>query len=302
MGMTVRVGAHELALTHLDKPYWPDDGITKAELLAYYQQVAPFLLPHLADRPLSLRRYPEGMKDEGFFQKQAPAFTPDWVRRVPVRTGRRTIDFVVCDDRATLAWLVNLGCIDQNPWLSRASHLEEPDYVLFDLDPFAPAGLREAIQVGLMLKELLDELGLCGYPKLSGATGFHVYVPIRRGYPFGLARLFAGHVGRLLMARAPELITMEWAISRRAGRVFFDHAMNARGKTVASAYSARPFPHAPVSTPLGWHEVHPGLEPSDFTIRTVMARLERVGDLFRPVLAHPQGLEGPVRRLVSMAP
>lgn len=296
----VRVGSRELQLSHLDKLYWPDDGITKAELLAYYQRVGPTMLPHLEDRPLSMRRYPDGIRAEGFFQKQAPDFTPPWVRQVPIRTDRRTIDFVLCADLATLAWLVNLGCIDQNPWHSRVPHLQEPDYVLFDLDPFAPAGLAEALEVGLMLKDLLDELGLTGYPKLSGATGFHVYVPIRRGYTYGLVRLFAGQVGRRLMERAGHLITMEWAVSRRTGKVFFDHNMNTQGKTIASVYSARPFPGATVSTPLGWHEVHPGLDPRDYTIRTIFKRLERWGDLFSPVLSHKQALEPAIQRLISL--
>ena len=290
----------EIELSRLDKPFWPEEGLTKAHLIAYYLEVAPYLLPHLKDRPLSLRRYPEGARDRGFFQKQAPDFVPPWVRRVPIAAEQRLIDFIVCDDLPTLVWLANLGCIDQNPWASRVPRLDQPDYVIFDLDPFPPAGLKESIRVALRLRELLDELGLVGYPKLSGATGFHVYLPIAEGYDFGIVRRFAGIIGRHLRQRAPELITMEWPVARRSGRVFFDHLMNTRGKTVASAYSVRPFPGAPVSAPLSWNEVHEELDPRAFSLHSMPGRLAGIGDLFAPVLGHGQHLEDAVQRLQAV--
>lgn len=296
----IRIDGRELILSNLEKPYWPHDGITKGELLAYYRRVAPYLLSHLRDRPLSLRRYPDGAGGEGFFQKQAPPHTPSWIQRVSIPTETRTIEFLLCQDLPSLLWMVNLGCIDQNPWHSRVPRYDEPDYVLIDLDPFPPAGLRQAIQVGLMVKEVLDLLGLRGYPKLSGATGFHVYIPIRSGYSFAAVRQFAGVVGRHLLAHNSRLVTMEWAIPRRAGKVFFDHNMNARGKTVASVYSSRPAPGAPVSVPLRWDEVHVALDPATFTIRTIFDRLQAMGDLFAPVLRDRQALEPAIGRLSEL--
>lgn len=294
-----RVGRHTLDLTNLDKLYWPEDGITKGDLLAFYHRVAPYLLPHLKDRPLSLRRYPDGIHGQSFFQKQAPSHTPDWVRIEPVQTEHRVIEFILCEDAATLLWLANLGCIDQNPWHSRVPTLDQPDYILFDLDPFEPAGLAQAIEVGLILKETLDAIGLRSYPKLSGATGFHVYVPIRPGYNYRAVRMFAEVVGRRLLARHPRLVTMEWSIPKRTGKVFFDHGMNGVGKTVASVYSVRPFPEAPVSVPLRWDEVHTGLSPQDFTITSMPERLGRVGDLFAPVLKGAQALEPAIATLTA---
>jgi bifunctional non-homologous end joining protein LigD len=292
----LRRGKRVLKLSNLDKPFWPEDGITKGDLLAYYRSVAPVLLPHLRDRPFTLKRYPDGIDGGHFFQKDAPAHMPDWIRTVAVEATTRekprrtrTIRAPLVNDELALLWMVNMGCIDLNTWYSRVDRPARPDFVLFDLDPAEDAGFPEVVQVALLVKQVLDALGLAGFPKTSGSDGIHVLVPVERRHTYGETREFAEIVARTLAATHRGLVTTEWAKAKRQG-VLIDANQNGEGKTIASAYSVRPHPGAPVSAPLRWEEVNDGLHPRDFTMESVLARVERHGDLFEGVLGTRQRL------------
>lgn len=288
----VTVDGHEVALSHLTKPFWPRQGYAKFDLLDYYHRVAPFILPHLSGRPLTLKRYPDGFGSEPFFQKEAPPETPEWVTRVaiPSREKGAEVDYITCGDTATLLFLANSGCISQNPWLSRAGSLDSPDFIVFDLDPADDGDFARCIEVALLIRDQLAGFGLRGYPKTSGASGIHVYVPLKSGYSYEQARQFARVVAILCREARPELISLEPTIARRDAPVYLDILQNGRGKTVAAVYSVRARDGAPVSTPLAWDEVRPGLRPSGFTIANVLDRLAARGDLFAPVLDDHQDL------------
>jgi bifunctional non-homologous end joining protein LigD len=291
-----RRGARTLRLTNLDKVFWPATGITKGDLLDYYEAVAPVLVPHLRTRPFTMRRYPDGAEGKVFFQKDAPSHMPDWIptfttdvttRAKPHET--RTIRMPVVDDEFALLWMVNMGCIDMNAWYSRIDRPDRPDFVLFDLDPSAGVGFRETVEVALVVKRALDELGLRSHAKTSGSDGIHVLAPIERRYTYGQTRDFAAAVASAVAQSHPRLATTEWVKSKRRG-VLIDANQNGQGKTIASAYSVRPGPGAPVSTPLQWDEVNAELDPFAFTMDVVLERVRRQGDLFRPVLGGRQRL------------
>lgn len=288
-------GAREILLTNLDKVFWPQEGYTKFDLVNYYHRVSLFLVPHLAGRPLTLKRYPDGTGKEPFFQKEAPAEAPAWAHTevIPSESGgkRDRIRYLVCDDAATLLYLANLACISQNPWLSSLPHLEQPDVIAFDLDPVDPDDFEACVEAALLVRDKLGGFGLRGYPKTSGATGMHVYVPVQPRYSFAQTRKFAEIIAALCLKDRPDLITLEQPVSKRAGaRLYLDFLQNVKGKTLASVYSVRARPGAPVSTPLSWTEVRRGLSPSDFTMLNTPARLESQGDLFAGVLTDHQDL------------
>jgi bifunctional non-homologous end joining protein LigD len=289
----VPVGAaRPLRLKNVDKVFFPDDGYTKGDLLQYYASVASPLLPHLAGRAIVMARFPDGAGGGSFYEKQAPTHRPDWLVTAPLWSEHRgePIEFVTTPDLESLLWIVNLGAIEMHPWLSRAATPDTPDHAVFDLDPAEGAAWERVVAVADLVRVALDRLGLQGYPKTSGATGLHVYVPLDPLYDYARVRRFVETVGRMIVGAAPDLATMEWDIPRRAGRVFVDHNQNVAGKTIASVYSVRPRAGAPVSTPLLWDEVEQ-VVPSDFTIATVWERLRRFGDLFAPVLRGGQRLE-----------
>jgi bifunctional non-homologous end joining protein LigD len=296
-------GKRRLKLSNLDKVFFPEDGITKGDLLAYYRRVAPTLLPHIADRPFTMKRYPDGIAGSFFFQKDAPKHMPEWIPTRPFEAStrerpprRRVIDFPLVNDELALLWMVNMGCIDLNTWYSRVDKPERPDFVLFDLDPAAGAGFPEVIQVALLVKEVLDALGLAGFPKTSGSDGIHVLVPIERRHTYDDTREFSAIVAGTLARTHRGLVTTEWTKSKRQG-VLIDSNQNGEGKTIASAYSVRPHPGAPVSTPLCWDEVKAGLDPRSFTLETTLARIEREGDLFEGVLTTRQSLGKALRAI-----
>ena len=295
-GLERRRGSQTLKLSNLDKVFWPASGITKGDLLAYYESVAPTLVPHLRKRAFTMRRYPDGAEGKVFFQKDAPSHMPDWIptftaevttRAKPRET--RTIQMPVVNDELALLWMVNMGCIDMNAWYSRIDRPDRPDFVLFDLDPSADVGFRETVQVALLVRQALAELGLRGYPKTSGSDGIHVLVPIERRYTYADTRDFSSVVAGAIALSNPGLATTEWKKSNRRG-VLIDANQNGQGKTIASAYSVRPAPGAPVSTPLRWDEVNETLDPLAFTMEVVLERVRRHGDLYRPVLDEPQRL------------
>jgi bifunctional non-homologous end joining protein LigD len=287
----LQVEGRELRLSNLDKVYWPDDGITKGDLLAYYWNVADLILPHLHDRPLTMKRMPDGLAGEPFYEKQVPAHAPDWLptAAVPTEEDSRVVEFVLVQDRASLLYVVNLGCIEMHPLHSRAGSLDRPDYAFFDLDPFEPYTYADVRTVAKLVKVVLDGLGLRGYAKTSGATGMQVFVPLDGTHTHSDAREFVERVGRLVVRAYPEKATMAWPVADRAGKVFIDHQMNRAGANIASVYSLRPLPGAPVSTPLDWDELDEDIEPNDFRIDNVWDRFAE-GDRFRPVLDDKQSL------------
>jgi bifunctional non-homologous end joining protein LigD len=300
---TISKGKRTLRLSNLDKLYWPDEGITKGELLAYYRDVAPVLLPHLRDRPFTMRRFPDGITGKQFFQKDAPRGMPDWIPTVNIEVTtrdtprqRRRIDAPLVNDELALLWMVNMGCIDLNTWYSRVPKLDRPDFVLFDLDPSPDVDFRETVQVALLVKEALDALGLQSFPKTSSADGMHVLVPLERRHTHDDTREFSEIVAGALAATHRGLVTTEWTKSKRKG-VLIDANQNGEGKTIASVYSVRPRPGAPVSTPLRWAEVNESLDPQAFTMDVVRDRIAKHGDLFEGVLTTKQLLGPALKKL-----
>lgn len=297
----IRRGARTLNLSNLDKPFWPDEGITKGDLLAFYRDIAPVLVPYLRQRPFTMKRYPDGWQGKHFFQKDAPGHMPSWIPRAPfpasTRDGEtRIVDYALVNDELALLWMVNMGCIDMNAWTSRADRPDRPDWVIFDLDPSDDVGFAEVIEVALLVKATLDLVGLESFPKTSGSRGIHVLVPISRRHGFDETRAFAGVVAAALARAHPGLVTTEWTKRKRRG-VLVDANQNGPGKTTASVYSVRPRPGAPVSTPLAWEEVQPGLDPGAFTLDEVRRRVVSRGDLFAPVLELRQSLGAALRSL-----
>jgi bifunctional non-homologous end joining protein LigD len=292
-----------LKLSNLDKPFWPDEAITKGDLLQYYEQIAPVLVPHLRDRPFTMRRYPDGAYGKAFFQKDAPKHMPDWIPRyralVSARDQARTkkwVDFPLVNEVSALLWMVNMGCIDMNAWYSRVDKPDRPDWVLFDLDPTPDVPWPETIEVALILRELLDALGLQSFPKTSGGKGFHILVPVERRVGYEHTRQFAEVVAVAVARAHPKLATTEWSKARRRG-VLIDANQNGEGKTIASAYSVRPHPGAPVSTPLRWDEVTDRLNPAIYTMDVVLDRVRQYGDLYEAVLTTRQSLSKALARL-----
>jgi bifunctional non-homologous end joining protein LigD len=293
---TLEIDGQSLKFTNLDKLYYPEDGYTKRDLLNYYDAVSALLLPHLKDRPLSLKRYPNGIHEEFFFQKNTPAGYPSWLRTETVGDIR----YVLAQDRASLFYLTNLGCIDQNPWMSRIGTLECPDYILIDLDP-QQCPYDKIIEAALLVKAKLDAIGLEGYPKTTGGDGMHIFIPIQPHYSYEQARAFAEVIARLLAAERPDLFTTPRSVEKREkNRVYFDYLQIGASKTISAPYVARAYPGAPVSTPLSWDEVKPGLHPSQFNIGNAPERFARVGDLFSGVLEKPQGIEKAFGRLQKL--
>jgi bifunctional non-homologous end joining protein LigD len=293
----VAVESGRVKISNPDKVFWPDQGITKSDLAEYYRAVAPVLVPHLRDRAFTMRRYPDGITGKAFFQKDAPRGMPEWITRFHVQVTtrdapRRTkwIDAPVVDSEDALLWMVNMACIDMNTWYSRIDKPNRPDFVLFDLDPSPDVGFRETVQVALLVKQALDALGLESYPKTSSADGMHVLVPIERRYTHDDTREFCEIVAGAIARTHRGLATTEWAKSKRRG-VLIDSNQNGEGKTIASAYSVRPRPGAPVSTPLRWDEVDDRLDPLAFTMDVALERIREHGDLFEGVLTKKQRLD-----------
>jgi bifunctional non-homologous end joining protein LigD len=282
-------------LTNLDKIFWPADKFTKGDLVRFYDRIAPYLIPHLLDRPLVFERFPDGIEGQSFYQKDAPDYTPEWIRTETLWSGdvERHIRYFVGADREQLVYIANSGAITQNPWMSRVQHLDYPDYIVFDLDP-VEAPYSTVQKVALELKWVLDELGLRGYPKTSGASGIHVHLPIlEETFTYEDVRVFAAAVASIVVQRIPEHATIERVVRRRKPEmVYIDFLQNVRGKTVASVYSPRAKSGAPVSTPLRWEELRHPVDPQAFNIKTVFDRLNKVGDLFEPVLSDRQDISG----------
>jgi bifunctional non-homologous end joining protein LigD len=292
-------------LSSADRVLFPDVGVTKGDLFEYYRAVSQWIVPHLENRPFTMKRYREGIAGPGFFQKQAPKGMPKWIKTRRYEThprdgGSRLVDFPLVNDEPTLLYMVQMHCIDMNAWYSRVDKPHRPDFVLFDLDPpDEPDGFAHAIEVAHLIRELLDELELPGYVKTSGADGIHVVAPITRRSSFEQTYDFAEQASRLLEQRHDGLVTTEWLKKKRRG-VLVDHRQNGWGKTIASVYSVRPKPGAPVSTPLHWDELTPDVRPRDFTMGVALERLREHGDLFAPVLEQPRPLAPAARALAEL--
>jgi bifunctional non-homologous end joining protein LigD len=294
--ITLDIDGHRLKFTNLNKVFYPTDGYTKRDVINFYAAVADLLVPHLKGRPLSLKRYPNGIDHDYFFQKDASGF-PDWLHRAELAEDEESKTRVICDDKASLLYLANLGCIDQNPYMSRLGTLEHPDFILIDLDPYH-CGYDRIVEAAQLVREKLRLIGLTGYPKTTGGNGMHVYVPVEPIYSSAQTRQFAEILARWVAAKRPDLFTTPRMVSaREKGKVYFDYLQNASGKTISAPYVLRAYPGAPVATPLKWEEVAPGLKPQQFHIANVLRRFERVGDLFAGVLNKPQELGPAIERL-----
>ena len=283
---TLTASGRDVRLTNLDKIFWKDEGITKGRLIQYYADVAPVLLPHIRDRAMVMKRYPHGAAGEFLFMKRAPTPRPDWIRTCRIDHGSKgIIDFPVIDDVPALLWVINLGCIDLNQWYATCDDVDRPDYVHFDLDPGPGATWKNVLESGLIVREALDALKMPSLVKTTGSRGLHVYVPIVRGPVQKDVWTFAKALAVELAARNPKLMTSEYKVAKRPhGRVLVDYNQNAWGRTLASIYSVRPKPLAPVSTPVTWREVERGVRIEDFRIDNVAARIARVEDLWKPLL------------------
>jgi bifunctional non-homologous end joining protein LigD len=291
------ISGHELKFTNLSKVYWPDEGITKRDMLNYYYQVADYIIPYLKDRPQSLNRFPNGITGKSFYQKNVMGKAPEWVRTFPYTTSDgENKEFLVGSDEATLLWMANLGCIEMNPWFSRIQAEDNPDFCIIDLDPDKNT-FEQVIQAALEVKRVLDELGVPSFPKTSGSTGIHIYIPLEAKYTYDQSQMFAKIVVKLVHQRIPEFTSTERMIKNRKGQMYLDHLQNRPGATVAGPYSIRPKPGATVSTPLHWEEVRRGMKMTDFTIKNVPSRLKKEGDLFKPVLG--QGID--MEKILEMA-
>lgn len=283
----LKLGERMVRLTHLQKLFWPHLGITKGELLQYYADIALVILPHLQHRAMVMKRYPGGANGPFFFMKRAPAARPKWIDICEIRhASGNKIDFAVVDDLASLLWLVNLGCIDLNPWYARCDDVHRPDYLHFDLDPVKGANFEQVCEVALLLRGELQKLSMPTFAKTTGSRGMHIYIPIVRGPAQKQVWSVAKRIARQLAAKYPQLITAEYRIAKRPkSRVLVDYNQNAWGRTLASVYSVRPTPQATVSMPVTWQEVTHGIQIDDFHLGNALERIRRVGDLWQPLLA-----------------
>ena len=283
---TLKTNGREVHLTHLQKLFWPKLGITKRDLLGYYANVSPVLLPHLLNRAMIMKRYPDGVGGKFFFMKRAPDYRPDWLQLCTIEhKSGNVIGFPVVQDLASLLWIVNLGCIDLNQWYGQCDDIHRPDYLHFDLDPVPPANFAKVRETALVVRDFLLARKVKSYPKTTGSKGIHIYVPIVRGPLQKQVWTVAKRIANELAKAYPKLITAEYKIAKRpAGRVLVDYNQNAWGRTLASVYSVRAKPDAAVSTPVTWDEVEKGISVEQFNMTTTLKRVAEVGDLYKPLL------------------
>jgi len=301
----VKVASHVVSLTSLDRVYWPDEGLTKGDLVRYYYEVSEHLLPYLKDRPLIMKRYPAGIKGESFHQHDVDA-APEFVRTAALTVedgGGHEVDYIVGDNLPTLLYMANLGAIERHTWHSRVRNLDRPDWFVFDLDPGPGVEFETICELALAVREVLGRAELESYPKTSGSRGVHVYVPIKSEYSYDEVAEAAERVATIVARENAEVATVERALKRRRrGQIYVDHMQNARGKSVVAPYSVRPRPGASVSAPLEWSEVaRKKITPQSFTIINMMKRIDKKGDLFRPVLMRRQSLRGALEKIKELA-
>jgi bifunctional non-homologous end joining protein LigD len=286
-GLEVEIEGRVVKLTNLDKPFWPKLGVVKRDLIQYYINIAPVLLPHLTDRAMVMKRYPNGAAGEFFFMKRAPSPRPEWIEICHIEhSSGNIIDFPMIQDLASLMWVINLGCIDLNQWYARCDDVDRPDYLHFDLDPVPGASFEKVIEAALFLRRALDALRMPSYVKTTGSKGIHIYIPIERGPTQKQVWTFAKEFAHAVASQAPQLLTAIYQVSKRPkGRILVDYNQNAWGRTLASVYSVRPREQPTVSAPVQWKELERGVEMEDFRIDNVPARVRKIGDLWKPLLA-----------------
>lgn len=278
----MRFGRIVVPVSHREKIFWPGEGISKGMVMDYYQTIAPYLLPFIKNRPQSLLRNPNGIRDKGFYHKDAGEEAPDWVKTYPVSSvsSHKIIDYIICNNKATLAYLNNLGCIELNPWHSTISRPDHPDYIIIDLDPTKKNRFDEVVEVAHVFHDLLSGAGVECFCKTSGASGLHLYVPAGKKYEYEEIRRFGHDLSQLVSSRLPKLTTMERSLEKRGNKVYLDYLQNSKGQTIAGVYCLRPRPGAPVSMPLHWRELKPGMDPSSFHIHNAVSRIKRIAPLF----------------------
>jgi bifunctional non-homologous end joining protein LigD len=283
--VTVKVKGRELKLTNLDKVYWPKEKYTKGDLVDYYKKIAPFIMPYLKDRAENLNRHPNGIEGPSFYQKNMEHQPPKWVKTKKIfsESNDAYINYLVCQDEPTLLYMANLGCIEINPWNSRINKLSHPDYAIIDLDPEA-IGFDRVVEAALTTHKILEDLNVPNYCKTSGATGLHIFIPLGAKYEYELAKQFAQLIATLVNTKLPKTTSLERSPKKRQKRIYLDYLQNRKGQTLAAPYSVRPKPGATVSTPLEWKEVNQKLDPKNFTMETIFKRLDKQGDLWKPVL------------------
>lgn len=295
-----RAGDKELRLSNLDKIYFPEMGYTKGDLLGYYFNISPVMLPHLIDRPLTLKRMPEGIHGDFFYEKNAPKYKPEWIKTIPVKSTNKKINYMTVSDAADMLWLANLGCIEFHPLHAKGLDQTHPTYAFFDLDPMHGAPWEQVRYVASLVYVVLEQLGLRSYPKTSGSTGIQIMVPLDGSHDFVEVRRFVGAVSAMVNQADKEATTLEWEVKKRPKAVYLDVNMNREGANIAAAYSVRPEPAASVSTPFEWDEIE-DITPEDNTIATIFERIERVGDLFEDVARGPgQNLDAALEQLAPV--
>jgi bifunctional non-homologous end joining protein LigD len=280
-------GKTKVKATNINKIYFPDDEITKGDVIDYYQQMADYILPYLKGRPQSLLRMPNGINAQGFFHKDAGVDAPTFVKTKELfsESTNKNINYIICDNKATLAYMNNLGSIEINPWHSTIQALDNPDYLIIDIDPSKENSFNQVIEAANVVKQVLDKAGAASYCKTSGASGLHVYVPVAKKYSYEQAKDFTYLICMLASEQLPGFTTLERNLQKRGNKhIYMDYLQNRRGQTIACAYSLRPKPGATVSTPLLWKEVKAGLTPQDFTINNILKRVKKRGDIFSPIL------------------
>lgn len=301
MDQEVVINKQTLQLTNLEKVYFPKEKFTKGDVIDYYRSISKFILPYLKDRPESLHRHPNGIKGQSFYQKDVDHQGPDWVRTEKIfsESNQKHIRYLVCDDEATLAYMANLGCIELNPWHSRAGSLENPDYCLIDLDPQVK-DFNLVVEAAQVVHEILEKAGAKSFVKTTGKRGIHILVPLGAKYSYEQSKQFAELVANLAHEKLPKTTSLERSPAKRRGKVYLDYLQNAKGQTMAAPYCLRPIEGLQVSAPLDWKEIKPGLKPSQFTVHNIRPRLEKKGDLLKGLLGKGVDLDAAIKRLLKV--
>ena len=295
----VKIGKHAVSITNRKKVYWPKEGSTKGDVIDYYDRMTDHILPYLKGRCLSLKRNPNGINDKGFYHKDAGENAPAFVDvfKIKAESNNKIIDYIVCNNKATLLYVANLGCIEINPWNSTTKKIGHPTWMVIDIDPSDENTFTEVVDTALATKMILDKAGVSSYCKTSGASGLHVYVPLKNKYDYVTVKDFARLIATLVQEQLPETTTLERSLSKRGPKIYIDFLQNRTGQTLASVYSLRPVPGASVSTPLEWKEVNHQLSPQQFTMQNIFQRLKKKGDLFVPVLNEANSIEKALKKL-----
>lgn len=286
----VQVGGHDLRLTNLNKVFWPDS-FSKAQLVKYYLDIAPFILPHIRNRPLVMKRYPDGIYGNSFYQKECPEYAPDWIETYPIWHSEKVVNYIVCNDAATLAWLANQACIEFHAWLSHLENIDNPDVAVIDLDPDAGTSFDDVMDIALLCRGALEEYDLVPFVKTSGSRGLHLFIPILNEHPNSKVTSAMKHIADMIIRVYPQKATVERVVAKRKGRVYIDYLQNGWGKTMVFQYSLRPLPAAPVSTPLLWAEVESKqVKPASLNINNIFRRIEKYGDILAEMPNHRRSI------------